>query len=1478
VRRHAKASTSGSTSGWDSRLTSLVHGVFATHGPSSAATGNGAPSHRVPSSHAFAFVLITATLIALAFAPISQAKVVVNIFGTPGLLGGQLNTRPGIAINRSGNGAPVGTVYVSDGNRIQRFSPSGAFERLWGVGVVKSGGTGDVGNGFEICTVPTDCTNGQAEGSGGRPGINSNGSYLAVAIDQATGNVYADAGNARIIEFDANGNFIRTWGWDVVKTGGTGNVSTNAFEICTVATDCITGDTGANGGQFSGDPNNLIVDASGNVWVPDSGNRRIQEFDSSGNFIAAYGYDVEALGGSGGLEKCTSTALGACQAGTPGSGAGQFSGSNPQDIAFDSSGNLYAIDPGNKRVQRFDSSLTTATDLGTSALFFSSILNPEGTPVTDRVPERITSTPDGSRLLFSMSKISGFIDHDSKPETPLQPSTERQILEVDPSDASVKDESLVGSGINTINGLYTSATGNLYATTPSSVLVFGAPLSDPVVAFDPITEKTDASANLTASVDPKGGLVTCKFEYSTDLTNWKDAEANGARGMGTVTGTATVSSVLAFQNSFQAGQKITSSDGGIPPNTTITAINGDTITLSQAATTSGPVTLTTPGCGVLSPGGGAQGINVNVGGLTPAAKYFVRMQTARPLVPNSTKTTTITSFETDSVPPVITDVGAVNIGDTSARMVATIDPRNSDTAYVFQYGTSPSLGSATAPLSIGAGTTPLTVSQVVDGLSKDTTYYFRAVATNLTGTTQSPSRTLHTRSAPLPLPENRRYEQVTPVDKNYGDASQGVIGIAPRAGVAQDGNAVGFCTAAQFGDPPGRMVGICSPYVNRRTPGGWQTPTSSLPPFCHVDPDSGDGDGLLGVYPSPDFSHVLFKRSDSVGCPLPFLVPDPPLNEKSVSYNFYRQDPTTDPFSYDVLNTQPSVPGSLGVHLAGGSDDYSHVVFKSKLNETPLPDSPPLGAFEKLYEWDNGTLRLVTKDPSNEPFEDDSIIPAVGPVQGASETASSAVSDDGERIYFANPAKNGGLNEQCLNPGCEIYMRESGTTTYDVSVSECTVECGSPQTMADYFLAATPSGEKAFFTSCARLTDDSSDDSGGCGGSGNPWGSTGGEPDSKLYRWDRGAPPGNRLVELTVDHEPSDGVRPASVGLVGASHDGDTAYFVTRNQIVAGGPTFAAVVGIRDLTNAKLYRWRWNGGSPSVEYLGPYEWLRPLGNSATGDYNLLQLHRQVSADGEYLVIYTKLALDPAVDRDSDADVYRWDEVNDWLCASCQLPGVPSRGDVELSSVELFNGTGFFEEIASVEPTSYMSQDGQRIFFATPDALVPEDVNGEVECPLVPELVAAFHQNVYTCEDVYEWHDGTVSLLSGGASDEPSLLIGSDLSGQNVFFFTRQQLVGWDLDDSVDIYDARIGGGFPEPPSAPPICEGEGCRGAGTAAPPTTGAGTTAFQGAANPETDTPERGCPKSKRKVRRNGKTRCVAKGKKHQSKRANHNRRTGR
>jgi hypothetical protein len=73
----------------------------------------------------------------------------------------------------------------------------------------------------------------------------------------------------------------------------------------------------------------------------------------------------------------------------------------------------------------------------------------------------------------------------------------------------------------------------------------------------------------------------------------------------------------------------------------------------------------------------------------------------------------------------------------------------------------------------------------------------------------------------------------------------------------------------------------------------------------------------------------------------------------------------------------------------------------------------------------------------------------------------------------------------------------------------------------------------------------------------------------------------------------------------------------------------------------------------------------------------------------------------------------------------------------------------------------------------------------------------------------------VALISNGRSPRDSYFLAADSTGANVFFTTRERLVAKDKDDFLDVYDARVGGGFDEEGIVP--CSGEAC--AGPAPPP-----------------------------------------------------------
>jgi YD repeat-containing protein len=111
----------------------------------------------------------------------------------------------------------------------------------------------------------------------------------------------------------------------VVETRASGGTSE------TVYPPVYTGSVGSEGvgtGQFKG-PQQVALDASGNLWVDDKGNSRIEKFSSSGTYLAAYG--------------------------THGSGNGQFS--NPSGLAINqTTGNVYVSDSANSRVEELNNS------------------------------------------------------------------------------------------------------------------------------------------------------------------------------------------------------------------------------------------------------------------------------------------------------------------------------------------------------------------------------------------------------------------------------------------------------------------------------------------------------------------------------------------------------------------------------------------------------------------------------------------------------------------------------------------------------------------------------------------------------------------------------------------------------------------------------------------------------------------------------------------------------------------------------------------------------------------------------------------------------------------------------------------------------------------------------------------------------------------------------------------------------------------
>jgi DNA-binding beta-propeller fold protein YncE len=109
-------------------------------------------------------------------------------------------------------------------------------------------------------------------------------------------------------------------------------------------------------GQLSQPTGIAVNEATGDVYVADRNNHRIEQFDSNGSFVRMWGKGVNQDTGG---DICPVNPGDVCQAGMVGEEAGQFN--FPQGIGVDNSngpaaGSVYVLDAGNIRVQRFTAS------------------------------------------------------------------------------------------------------------------------------------------------------------------------------------------------------------------------------------------------------------------------------------------------------------------------------------------------------------------------------------------------------------------------------------------------------------------------------------------------------------------------------------------------------------------------------------------------------------------------------------------------------------------------------------------------------------------------------------------------------------------------------------------------------------------------------------------------------------------------------------------------------------------------------------------------------------------------------------------------------------------------------------------------------------------------------------------------------------------------------------------------------------------
>lgn len=888
---------------------------------------------------------------------------------------------------------------------------------------------------------------------------------------------------------------------------------------------------------------------------------------------------------------------------------------------------------------------------------------------------------------------------------------------------------------------------------------------------------------------------------------------------------------------------------------------------------------------------GPQALTGEITDLTAHTIYHLRLLATN--VDGTSEEIAASSFETKSAtPPHIDQTFPQGVTTSEATLEANINPRGAATTYHFQYLTEAAFqangfegASESPPTPLEGKANPDDLAQApLGGLQPDTRYRFRVVAQSAKGIATGTVTWLHTYAIPPTgsqgcpneairveqhstyLPDCRAYEQVSPPDKNGGD----IIAYTGVTRAAADGEAVSFSSLTAFGDAQG--TGVSSEYLSRRGPSEWTT--HSIDPV--VGPSS------LELLLSPATTHYDGEFSPDLNRGIIFAA-RPVTDSPAVAggANLYLRDDllTAGPGSYQLLTAcaiceaeetelpsyaedstidQPFLPG-----LTGASPDLQVITFESvdKLTQEAPPQSPSCtherGASEppsaqycmpRLYEWDAGSLRLAGILPDGQPADASEAGVLGTDVRNRAPHVVSNGSDGHRRVFFVQPANAAGQTVSQMAPleahnvaynpvqSGYLFVRVDGTSTVQLNRSErsaCLPE-PEPQSCKEEFAPATyfdasANGERVFLMTKQALTE-------GAPVNGKP----------KIYMYDTTAPAGHHLTLISPSGQ--------AYGVIGASEDGHYVYMVVE---VAAGVT-------------SIYLWH----DGQVSQIAPANALvigELLGNSSFREFEGDRQAR-VSPDGRHLVFASTDPVGPtgyaqghcrvhgnSSPEASCREIYLYSAETERLqCVSCNPSGAPVDVPGDGGFQELNMASIYQIKLGAIPQTAHfgraLSSDGRYVFFDSVEGLVPEDTNGKI--------------------DAYEFDTQTeqVHLLSSGTSPDDSYVLEAGEDGRDVFILTRQRLVGSDADSAYDLYDVRIGGGFPEPPPAHSICEGETCQGSVTQPTPAAGVGST-LEGSGNPK---PLR-CRKGTHAVAFHGRTRCLKNRRrpKHKQRRARPDRR---
>ena len=677
------------------------------------------------------------------------------------------------------------------------------------------------------------------------------GYLLALSVDNSTGPSAGDVYvgglsfsnfSGYVYKFDANGKYTG------VELNGS-ETPGGSFAFISLSTSRAS--------------RGLAVDSSsgankGDVYVADAEHLVIDRFSESGKFLCQItGKEYASLSSAEKAAEC------AVSVGSKTPQGGFTEGSNSEAVLGVAvnplNGDVYASDPGHDVIDEFNEAGKYIGQISDSHLTSPAALAFDSSG--DLYADNGALLEGGSVVKFDAGgSFAAVLDSGPAGYVAVNPSIGSVFVldgnvygggnETSEYDPSGNINSKFGKDESGAIGVSASS-GRIYLgpLTSGSVSMYGPAVLVPDVTATAATGVAQFTATLNGEVDPAGGgnVESCEFEYGTSTSYGQTAPCSPATPYAGVTNVSAGLSALSPETTYHFRVAASNSNGVVSYSSDETlatpalAVSGQaTKVTASSATLGGTVdpdgatitdchfeygTTTSYGesqsCTSTPSGSSPVAVSADIAGLVENTTYHFRLVAAYSDGSNSGSDAGADETFTTLTSPLIDAAYTTNLTESSVDLNAEINPKGFDTTYHFEWGTSTSYGNSVPvpDADIGSGSSDVLVTQHLSGLSANTPYHWRVVATNSIGTktgadhtfvyqppmssgTGCPNEQLRVQNAlSLLLPDCRAYEQVSPVHKNDDVADAFTGNVDQQASV--DGERVFYQSLAPS---PGRRL------------------------------------------------------------------------------------------------------------------------------------------------------------------------------------------------------------------------------------------------------------------------------------------------------------------------------------------------------------------------------------------------------------------------------------------------------------------------------------------------------------------------------------------------------------------------------------------------------------------------------------------------------------------------------------------------